>query len=391
VSREDLFDAVVADRRIAARMMELLMLRDRPRRKEGVEEHVMREDERGKAVVLKDPETGKYYQLSIEGKFIWDLLDGSQSLRDLATTYLETFKSFSPHAIAEVVGGLGRAGFLESATWSDKVRRMLVRLPIMDRLATAVSGVLERVVVIRHVNDWFKMWYDRVAWPFFTRVGVAIQGLLVVAGVAATLQMSSISLEHFLDPPLWQLMGILIPALLISVIIHELAHGFAVKAFSREVAGVGVGWYWLGPIAFVDTSDMWLAPRWPRVAVSIAGPWSNLVVAGVVATATWLSGNLTASLFGWMFAVVSYIVVLFNLNPIMEYDGYYILADGLKRPNLRPQAVRWFFSGLPKAILQPSQFRGHLTELLYGVGSLLYTAALVWGLLWLYRQSFGAH
>src|SRR5207248_6507662 len=70
----------------------------------------------------------------------------------------------------------------------------------------------------------------------------------------------------------------LIPANLAAILIHEAGHAFTVKAFGREVPRGGIGWYWFGPIAFVDTSDMWLADRWPRIAVSLAGGYANLVL-----------------------------------------------------------------------------------------------------------------
>lgn len=69
---------------------------------------------------------------------------------------------------------------------------------------------------------------------------------------------------------------------------------------------MGIGWYWFGPVAYVDTSDMWLEGRWPRIAVSIAGPYANLVLGGLAA---------------------------------LVADGYHVLSDLLDRPNLRPRAL----------------------------------------------------
>jgi hypothetical protein len=54
-----------------------------------------------------------------------------------------------------------------------------------------------------------------------------------------------------------------------------------VKAFGREVHRAGVGWYWFGPIAFVDTTDMWLDGPRKRILVSCAGPAADLVLGGI--------------------------------------------------------------------------------------------------------------
>ena len=79
----------------------------------------------------------------------------------------------------------------------------------------------------------------------------------------------------------------LIPALLAALALHEIGHGLTTEHYRREVRNAGIGWYWFGPVAFVDTSDMWTTGRWPRVAVSVAGPYTNLVLASVASLAAW--------------------------------------------------------------------------------------------------------
>lgn len=383
IDQQSLLDAIAADRQIAARMMELLQLRDRPYRKEGVLEQVVRQDERGTLVVLKDPETGVYYRLTAEGKFVWDLIDGSHNLRDLTLAYFEKFKAFSPQAIAEVIGGLGKAGLLRSATWSDSVKKLLLKMPLVARVADKIRRVLEYVVILRRVDAWFTRWYDRgVKWLFSIPAQVAL-GLFVAAGIASFIHLAPTALAQLPTQPWWLWLLMVALPILVSILPHELAHGFAVKHFGREVLGVGVGWYWFGPIAFVDTSDMWLSTRWPRVAVSLAGPFSNLVLAAVpMIAAFWLTSPFWITLI-WVFAAASYFLVLLNLNPLMEYDGYYVLSDLMDRPNLRRQSLRWLFRDLPAAIVHPSQLKGHWVELLYGLTSVFYTTLATAFILWI--------
>lgn len=76
----------------------------------------------------------------------------------------------------------------------------------------------------------------------------------------------------------------------------------------------------------------------------------------------------------WQFALVSYLGLLLNLNPLMEFDGYYVLSDLLEKPNLRPRALAWLGSGLVPALRDPARLRGHRLELLYGLSSVLYVA-----------------
>ena len=158
--------------------------------------------------------------------------------------------------------------------------------------------------------------------------------------------------------------------------LHEAGHGFTTKHCGREVLGIGLGWYWFGPIMYVDTSDMWLAERWPRIAVSLAGGYTNLLLAAIATAIAWLTSNANWARGCWLFAMVSYLLVLFNLNPLLEYDGYFVLCDLLDRPNLRSHCLGWLGAQLPKAWRNPTELRKHPLELTYGLGSLLYVAVV---------------
>jgi len=124
----------------------------------------------------------------------------------------------------------------------------------------------------------------------------------------------------------------------------------------------------------VDTSDMWLAARRERIAVSYAGPYADVVVGGLAALIAWFVPGAVLSAALWQFALVSYIGVLVNLNPLMEFDGYYILSDLLDKPNLRPRALAWLGQELLPALRTPGGLKGHRLELLYGLSSVLFIA-----------------
>jgi len=138
------------------------------------------------------------------------------------------------------------------------------------------------------------------------------------------------------------------------------------------VASVGVGWYWFGPIAFVDTSDSWAASRAQRILVSAAGLATNLLLASIASAIAFWSPMPLVAVAAWQFALTAYIGVIENLNPLLEYDGYYMLVDLLDRPNLRRQSLQWLGSHLRQALREPSIVRGHRIEFAYGVGAFCY-------------------
>ena len=176
-----------------------------------------------------------------------------------------------------------------------------------------------------------------------------------------------------------------IPTTLIALLVHEAGHAFTTKHFGREVPRVGIGWYWFGPVAYVDTSDMWLEGRWPRIAVSLAGPYTNLVIGSLASIVAWFVPNAVFSAVLWEFALVSYLGVLLNLNPLMEFDGYYVLSDLLEKPNLRPRALAWLGRDLIPALRTSGGLKGHRLELFYGLASVLYIALMAVLTVVLYR------
>jgi putative peptide zinc metalloprotease protein len=157
--------------------------------------------------------------------------------------------------------------------------------------------------------------------------------------------------------------------------LHELGHAIAVKHFGREVISIGYGWYWLGPCFFVDTSDMWIAPRNARIAVSLAGPCVDFLFAGLAAISCFLLPPSCAP-YAFVFSVDRYIAMGFNLCPLMEGDGYCILMDVSGKENLRSRAFDLLINRLPCSAWKLSFLKQNRTELLYSAGSIFYLVAM---------------
>ncbi|PIR21218.1 MAG: hypothetical protein COV45_00295 [Deltaproteobacteria bacterium CG11_big_fil_rev_8_21_14_0_20_47_16] len=318
VGKQDLFDAVLTDRQLASHMMELLRLRDRPKRNPDVVEQVVRQDERGEAVVLKNTMAGTYYRLTPEGKFLWDLLDGTRTLRDLSQVYFEKYKSVTPQAIAEVVGGLGNAGFLESSAWNKSAQKLLVRLPPLAKATARIKKALTVVVMKRHVDEWFARWHQRIVRHLFSVPALVVEAGIAAAGLIGFSIMTPAIIALLPKYPPTQFLSLL-PFLLIVGVMQELGHGFAVKYFGREVVGVGFGWRWMAPIVFVDTSDMWLESQQPQILVQLAGLVTSLVFVGLVMVPAWVVGaSHHYSVYAWVFSAASYGIAVIKLLPFLR-------------------------------------------------------------------------
>jgi putative peptide zinc metalloprotease protein len=178
---------------------------------------------------------------------------------------------------------------------------------------------------------------------------------------------------------------VVIPAFFVAIFLHEAGHAFTVKAFGRQVNRAGIGWYWFAPVAFVDTSDMWLASARQRMVVSAAGPSTNLILGSAAAIAAAAATSEAATAVLWSFAVPNYLAVIINLNPLLEFDGYHILSDVLDRPNLRTEALHSMTAAFPHLIRDRRHDRRGTTDLLFGIGSVLYVLAMAAAMLVIYR------
>lgn len=393
--RADLLEAIGAAPRVAVQVMELLRLRDRPQCIDGVVTQQRVTADGDIITILKDPQRYRYYRLTAPGWFLWQRLDGRHTIRDLTLEYYAAFRAFAPHVIADVVGGLAEAGFVRTRAVVAEAAGALVHASRWQRLLLQARRVLEWRVTISNVDAPITRLYRRGAYLLYTRSAQLFLGILAVAGLVAFASVSARAGSALLSGSSGPVLFLfLIPAYLFSILIHEAGHAFTTKAFGCEVPRVGIGWYWFSPIAFVDTSDTWLAERWPRIAVSLAGPYANVLLAGIASLAAWLTSNPVAVAALWQFAFVSYVMVLLNFNPLLEYDGYYVLMDLLERPNLRAHALAWLGKEFPTAVRTPERLKGHGMELAFGLGSVFYIVLMSGLVLVFYRltvQSWMAH
>ena len=126
-------------------------------------------------------------------------------------------------------------------------------------------------------------------------------------------------------------------------VIHEFGHGLSCKTFGGEVHEMGVLLLCFSPCLYCNVSDAWTLPsKWHRIIISFAGIYVELMIAAAATFVWWNSPSATFAqhLCLSLMVVCSVSTVVFNGNPLMRYDGYYVLADWLEIPNLHDCAAR---------------------------------------------------
>ena len=164
----------------------------------------------------------------------------------------------------------------------------------------------------------------------------------------------------------------------LAILLHEFAHAFTCKHYGREVRRAGFMIYLGMPAFFVDTSDIWMEPRRPRILVTWAGPYSGFFLGAV--SSLLLFANPSPILAGWLFQF-SFLCILFsiaNLNPLLLWDGYYILMDWLEMPMLRQRALDFVRNDLWKKLSSDEPFQqDDKIYAVFGLLSFLWTVIAV--------------
>jgi len=224
--------------------------------------------------------------------------------------------------------------------------------------------------------------------PLFTRFAFFAWLMLVSAAAAIIAQ----RWQDFQAP----LASVLAAQNLVSMIFilialkicHEFGHAYACKVFGGQVPEMGAYLICLTPCAYVDASAAWGFPRkLHRISVSLAGMYFETAIAAVAAL-IWATTapsmlNSTAHQIVLLAGVVT---IAFNVNPLMRYDGYYVLSDLIEVPNLRQRSLETLSAIFKRLFLgirtERSNFPVWLKAVLltYGVASTFWKVGLLFAI-----------
>jgi putative peptide zinc metalloprotease protein len=274
--------------------------------------------------IVRDPGTGAALRMGDAEAALMGMLDGRHTMAELVAAAERHHGADGPVKLAQMLGALADRGLLERAIPGAEGGGRLARL------------TRPRDHVIPGAGRAMRVLYDHGGFLLFTRparlllclVGALGLGtfvsLVVTAGPLPFRVADSYSLGAL----------VFILARLALVAAHEVAHGLTLLSFGRPVRRAGLKLVLIFPYAFVDTSEAWHEPRRRRIAISAAGPVSDLVCGGACALAASALTGVSAEI-AYQLALAAYLGAFYNLNPLLERDGYHILVDVLGEPNLR--------------------------------------------------------
>ncbi len=359
----------------------------KPRLRTGI--HVVRQIFRQRRwYVIQDQANNAFTRINASGYAFIGLLDGSRSVRqawdicnqnlgDNAPTQGEVMQLIGQLATSNLLAGdavpdatamFGRFKRRRTRDIQGRLMNLLFpRIPIFDP-----DALLERILFA--VAWIFRLpglllWLSLIAYAAYTIFSGGSTGSSMFAESAGLLR-----------PDNWLLLFL---AFILDKTVHESGHAIACKYFGRcagtggEIHVIGVMLLIFTPVPFVDASSAWLLPdKWRRAIVGAAGIWMELALAAMAAIVWRHSspGSTTHAFCYNLMFIASVATLLFNGNPFLRYDGYYILADLLEIPNLLSRAtqfasylVRRHVFGVKQAI-DPTESLGQRIWLLIYLG-----------------------
>lgn len=342
---------------------------------------------------VKDPLTLKHFHLRDEEFALVGDLDGRRSIEDVRRDFERRFPPLrlDVEKFQVLIARLHADGLLVSDSPGQAAvllerDRAARRTNWIRKLSSVLSYRLpgfDPDPLLRRLQPWVG--------GFFGPVGVTCSALLMLAAIGL---LAGRATEVRQRLPAWQEMveparlPLLLVVLSATKILHELSHGLVCRRFGSECREMGVLFLMFTPCLYCDVSDAWRIPdRRRRAAVAAAGIWSDLTVASAAVFVWWFTrpGLLNSVALDAM-TVCGLGTLVFNGNPLLRYDGYFILSDLLDMPNLWQEsravlmaAVRRIVLGLRTGPLPLLSSGRPLQLAAYGLASQSYLLAVTFG------------
>jgi len=353
---------------------------------------------------VKDPVALEYFEFSDQEFTILDMLDGSATLAGIQRRFEDVYSpsQLSLRHLQGYLQSLHESG-LVLATAPGQGARLLERR--RDRTRREMTSRLFNLLAFRlrgidpqPLLDWLHLRLRWIFSPWFLTVcGALVMAATILAGVQYDVIRARFpGLGEFLTPGnvVW-----LVLVLAAAKVVHELAHGLTCRHFGGECHELGLMFLVFTPCLYCNVSDSWmLSSRRERILISAAGVMAELVLAAACTFLWWFSqpGLINSICLDVMF-VCSVSTAAFNANPLLRYDGYFILADLLHESNLSQKSaalmsrtVQDWFCGIPWSEQSWRTANRPLRLALYGVLSAAYRVFVLALILWFSYAFFKA-
>jgi CRP-like cAMP-binding protein len=340
--------------------------------------------------MIRNPRDLVHYRLEPQEVEVVRLMDGTLTVKEIVVNRFRGSGELNLDGVVELVRELQEGGFLAGG-YVDAYAA--VRRAMNPSVLARKAGEFVRTLSIDWAGaDRLVRWlYDHGLKWFFNPIAVTLGVVVGVAGVVAfvavvsgdrfTLSGQSLALEFL----------ILFTLDYVLTFLHELGHALVIVHYGRKVKSAGFMIYFGSPAFYVEASDALMLDRGQRIVQAAAGPFAELMVAGLASFFALLFPEAAISSVLYKFAVLNYFVLFMNLVPLLELDGYWILSDAIQVPDLRPRSLAFIRHDL----LHKLRVRERFTKVevglaLYGIIGVAFAAFSFYTGFFFWRAIFGS-
>jgi putative peptide zinc metalloprotease protein len=337
------------------------------------------------AWVVKDPLTLNYVRLSDQEMSVLRSLDGRRTARQMLQALQDIWPA-SAFSVDDVSDFLGQLINSQLVVPTQPVPRTAKSdgggRPNPRRWMSLISGLLQLRIrlldptpLLNAIQPWMSPGYLHAA-------AVATVALCVTALWLVTLRFELFvtnlpgPIDFFGPDNLLLVMAVFV----IVKMFHEAGHAVAARCLGAECHEIGIMLVLLTPILFTNVTDAWMLNRRSRLLITAAGILVEIVLASM-ATILWFfaSPGLLKALLANVMVICTFGTIFFNGNPLLRYDGYFLLVDAIGRPNLAQRSshrVRQLLEDVLLGSRSEPLLAGDRFLLFYGIVSGIYRTLL---------------
>jgi putative peptide zinc metalloprotease protein len=254
-----------------------------------------------------------YVKINQETYDLLLLIDGKKTVSEICLTFNQQYqKNINEKILTELLQNkLSQYGVLKG--FDDTIK------PYQKPTYLKLSVMVFNEKTLSNVLNYFYFLFFR--W-------VAIPLVLVSLGLIASLLY--VNFNSYQSFNLRDSIVYMVVLMTTSLALHEIGHATSTRYFGAKHGGIGVGFYLLSPVFYADVTDVWRLRKVQRIIVNLAGVYFELIFCAVILSVGAIVHNSSLIIV----SITIFIRTLFNLNPFLRSDGYWILSDLIGIPNL---------------------------------------------------------
>jgi CRP-like cAMP-binding protein/Zn-dependent protease len=331
-----------------------------------------------------------HYELQVHEAELLPMMDGTRTVAELVVEQLDDTGGLDVPTVATLVRLL-HAGHILDPDPVDVDAALVDRLDPDPPSRRRLRAFLKTLTYEWSGADRFvRACYKAGLRLLFTPIGFVAAAAVAIAGLIAFIEVQASGTHSLSGSSAPAESMILILLSFVLTFAHELGHATVLIHYGRRIRNAGFMIYFGSPAFFVDATDGLLMGRGRRILQAGGGPFAEMILAGIGSLALWLFPDSPFADLLYTFAVLNYFVIFMNLIPLLELDGYYILADLIQVPDLRARSLQFIQHDVWHHVRSRERFTPQEIGLgLYGVIGIAFTVFSIYTAVFFWEEIFG--